>query len=59
MLNVRDGIRQSLILSVVTAAAVAAFASSIAEWFVVFFFGYLAYVSYTTLQAYSGRGGWR
>ena len=28
------------------------------SWFVALFFGYLAYTSYATLQAYSGRSPW-
>ncbi len=58
-LNPRDGIRQSLMLSVFAAAGVAVFAVSIDEWFVVILFGYLAYSSYTTLQSYRGRGRWQ
>ena len=52
----RDGIRESLILSIITAVAIAAFAISRQSWFMVFLFGYLAYSSFATLQAHlSGR----
>jgi len=76
----RSGIRNSLILSVVTAGSLAAFALArvlhnaqvlnkeggspghafrSASLFVALFFGYLAYGSYATLQAYGdGRGRW-
>ena len=58
-LNLRDGIRQSLILSMITAGALAVIGLGL--WgrpFVGLFFGYLAYTSYATLQSYSGRGSW-
>jgi membrane-associated protease RseP (regulator of RpoE activity) len=56
----QDGIRQSLILSVITGVglAVAAFAV-LRDILPTLFFAYLAYMSYTTLQRHSGRGGWR
>jgi membrane-associated protease RseP (regulator of RpoE activity) len=51
----RDGIRQSLLLSILAAGAMAAFGMSRQLWFTAFLFGYLAYASYATLQGYSGR----
>ncbi len=56
-MNPQDGIRQSLILSIFTATGLAILA--FAKWgdlFVALLFGYLAYTSYATLLAYSGRG---
>lgn len=53
-----DGVRQSLWLSVVTAVVVAILAfTKMHDHFVAFFFGYLAYTSYTALQQYFGPGG--
>jgi len=54
-----DGIRQSLLLSTFAAGAMAVF--GFARWhdmLVAFFFGYLAYASFATLQAYSDRRPW-
>jgi stage IV sporulation protein FB len=54
--NPRDGARQSLLLSISTAGALAVL--SLMRWndfFLAILFGYLAYSSYMTLQAYSGR----
>ena len=54
-----DGIRQSLLLSIFAAGLMAAF--GLLQWqslFIAIFFGYLAYASYATLQAYSGRNPW-
>ena len=50
--NPQEGIRQSLILSIVAAGAVAAYAMSHQLWVTGIFFGYLAYSSFATLQAY-------
>jgi len=53
--NPRDGLRQSLILSLVTAAAVAVLgALRLQDVFIAVFFGYLAFTSYAALQ----RGVW-
>jgi stage IV sporulation protein FB len=55
--NYRQGIRWSLLLS--TAAATVLAIVGLVQWrdyFVAIFFGYLAYTSYATLQAYLGRG---
>ncbi|MCH5377448.1 MAG: site-2 protease family protein [Planctomycetes bacterium] len=52
------GIRYSLILSIVTGAAVAVYAfTSRHDPFLGLMFGLLAYSSFQILQAYSGRGG--
>mgnify|MGYP000903227682 FL=1 len=56
----RNGIRLSLILSVLTAAGMAIYA--LAAWhsiLVAIMFGYLAYGSYQTLLAYSSRTPWQ
>ncbi|MBN2477338.1 MAG: site-2 protease family protein [Pirellulales bacterium] len=55
--NPRNGIRQSLILSMIAGAALALF--GITLWksiFMAVLFGYLAYTSYATLQAYNRHG---
>ncbi len=54
----RDGIRHSLILSMITAAAVAVLGIMEGSIFLGLLFGYLAYGSYTALQHYLGRGRW-
>jgi membrane-associated protease RseP (regulator of RpoE activity) len=56
-LNPREGIRESLCLSIVAAVAMAmiGFVAWNHNWYVVALFGYLAYAGYATLQAYSGR----
>ena len=54
-LNPRDGIRQSLMLSILAAGAMALFGLTRQDWFIAIFFGYLAYASYATLEAYRGR----
>jgi stage IV sporulation protein FB len=54
----REGIRQSLLVSV--AAAVVLALLGLVQWrsfFLALLFGYLAWVNYTTLQRYGGRGG--
>jgi len=56
--NPRNGIRQSLILSIITAAGLAVYALANRDFFLAFLFGYLAYASYSTLQAYTSRRGW-
>ncbi len=68
-LNTHQGIRRSLTLSLVTAAGIAVLAlahtvrgagfgglGSYANLFIPLLFGYLAYSSYSTLQAYNNRG---
>jgi len=53
------GIRYSLILSIVTGAAIAVYAfQSLKDPFLGLMFGLLAYSSFQILQAYSGRGGY-
>ncbi len=57
LMNPQQGIRQSLILSVLTAGLVAAFgAIKLHDWFICLFFAYLAYESFAALQAYTGSG---
>ncbi|KKK56710.1 hypothetical protein LCGC14_3061790, partial [marine sediment metagenome] len=56
--NSRDGIRQSLILSMITAGGLVAFALRSHDWYIALFFAYLGYSSYTTLQAYSHGRRW-
>ena len=66
--NPSDGTRQSLMLSLVTAVAVAGLflvqavrdgKLELLDLWIPFLFGYLAYFSYANLQAHSGRGrGW-
>jgi len=56
MLIGADGVRQSLILSTVVAGGIAVLgAAKWQDFFMAFFFGYLAYASFATLQAYSSR----
>ena len=57
MANPRDGLQQSLWLSIFVAvgAGVLAF-TRLHDQFLALFFAYLAYTSYTTLQAYGGGG---
>jgi stage IV sporulation protein FB len=53
-----DSVRQSLWLSVITAAAVAVLAfTRLNDKYIALFFAYLAYTSYTTLQAFGAGGG--
>lgn len=59
LMNPRDGVRQSLILSMVTAVALAVVA--VAKWnslWSALFFGLLAYESYTAYQFYGNRDPW-
>lgn len=59
LVNPRDGVRQSLILSMVTAVALAVVA--VAKWnslWSALFFGLLAYESYTAYQFYGNRDPW-
>jgi stage IV sporulation protein FB len=59
LLNPRDGIRQSLLLSILTAGGMAAVGIvQWQSWFVGIMFGFLAFESYTALAAYSGRNPW-
>jgi Zn-dependent protease len=54
--NPRQGIRQSLLLSVVAAGGLAVVGLVLwRSWFVALLFGYLAYSSYVALQAYQRR----
>ncbi|HID78010.1 MAG TPA: hypothetical protein EYP56_18700 [Planctomycetaceae bacterium] len=60
-INPRDGIRQSLVLSTATGIGLAVFAlvALPRPLLPILFFGYLAYMSYVMLQAYSSGGWWR
>jgi Zn-dependent protease len=56
--NPSDGMRQSLWLSVIMAGAIAVLAfTRLDDKYIAFFFAYLAYTSYSTLQANFGPGG--
>lgn len=55
--NPRQGIRYSLILSIVAGGAVAFWGLTHHDTFLAIMFLMLAYSSYVTLQAYMGRGG--
>jgi stage IV sporulation protein FB len=58
LVNPHDGLRQSLWLSIITAAVIAILAlTKLGDQFLAFFFGYLAYLSYQSLQANFGSGG--
>jgi stage IV sporulation protein FB len=57
LVNYQTGIRQSLILSVVTGGAMAIWAFTQQQAFLGMMFAILAFSSYQTLQYYSGRGG--
>ncbi len=61
--NPQDGLRQSLMLSMFTAAGVAILGYvKLDSFFMLLFFGYLAYQNYMTLQSFRGGGyggrGW-
>jgi stage IV sporulation protein FB len=57
--NLRDGIRQSLILSMITAVSFGIFAVTKGYgFFTLAFFGFIAFENFQALQAYSGRGRW-
>jgi len=53
----RDGIKNSLLLSVITGGAVAVYCLANKQTMMAMMFGMLAFSSYQILQAYSGRGG--
>ncbi|MCA9123067.1 MAG: hypothetical protein H6822_01595 [Planctomycetaceae bacterium] len=53
----RDGIKNSLLLSVITGAAVAVYCLTREQTMAAIMFGMLAFSSFQILQAYSGRGG--
>ncbi len=56
--NTREGIRRSLVLSMISAGVVALFAAiQLHSFFMALLFGFMAYESYRALQAYSGRRG--
>ncbi len=54
----QDAVRQSLWLSIITAAVVAVLAfTRLHDQFLALFFAYLAYTNYSTVRAYFGPGG--
>jgi stage IV sporulation protein FB len=54
-----DGIRLSMVVSILAAGAMAAYGwTEMKSPYVAFFFGYLAFSSFTALQAYGGRHRW-
>ena len=56
--NAREGIRRSLVLSVITAIVLAVAGLVLLQsLYMALMFGFMAYSNYTTLQAYLGRGG--
>jgi Zn-dependent protease len=56
--NARQGLEKSLQLSIVVAAVMAVFCGmKFGDFFMVFFFGYLAYINYDAIQQLRGRGG--
>ena len=58
--NPWHGVRQSIVLSVITGAAMAAYALLVkkpSDFYLAFFFGYLAYLSYASLEGPWGRLG--
>jgi len=57
--NPHEGIRRSLMLSIICGAGIAIYALMGKHLFAALLFGYLAYSSYATLQAYNNqRGSW-
>jgi len=56
--NPRGGIEQSLVISLITAGALAVYGISAGSFFMLIMFGYLAYGSYVALRAYRSRGPW-
>jgi Zn-dependent protease len=58
ILSPRNGITQSLILSMVAAVCMAVVGLSMRSFFMALMFGLLAYGSYATLQAYRNQRGW-
>ncbi len=57
-LRVPDALAKALMVSVVLAVAVAAYAAiRLSDIWLAMMFGYLAYNSFATLQSYQGRGG--
>ncbi|MBL8826617.1 MAG: hypothetical protein JNM18_06490, partial [Planctomycetaceae bacterium] len=58
-LNHRDGLRQSLILSIATGAVVAYLAFDNRQQYLALMFGYLAFTNYQMLQSFGSGGRWR
>ena len=57
ILNPRDGVRQSLMLSIFAGGGLALYSVMQGNLFLALMLGSLAFSSYQVLQAYSGRGG--
>jgi Zn-dependent protease len=51
-----NGPRQSLILSIAVGVCIAVYAAVNRQFYIAALFGYLAYLSYSTLQSYTGGG---
>lgn len=59
MSNPRDGFTQALRLSILTAGGMAALSFvRFNDFYLALMFVYLAYMNFSLLQAYGGRGGW-
>jgi len=56
--NPREGISQSLILSMVAAVAMMLVGAQLKDLFVILLFGYLGYASYQTREKYLNQRGW-
>jgi stage IV sporulation protein FB len=56
--NPRDGIRQSLILSIFTAGLAALYGLQSQDWYICIFFAYMAYESFSIMQSYTDHRGW-
>lgn len=56
--NPRQGLRQSLLLSVGAAVLMAVFGLLHRDWFIALLFGYLAYSNYMAMQGYAGGDLW-
>jgi Zn-dependent protease len=57
VLDANNGIRNSLMLSIVAGVLAGVGGLMIGQWYMGIMFGLLAFSSYQLLQAYSGRGG--
>ena len=55
--RVPDAMIKSLVISTIVAGAVALYALRLQELYMALMFGYLGYSSFSTMQAYTGRGG--
>ena len=58
-MNPQDGIRQSLILSILTAGLIAVFGLlKLHDYYIAILFAFMAYENFNALQAYSRGGRW-